>query len=109
MSKCPMDTALNRYMEHMGPICDHHPDECPKDCEGQLAWEAEKELSALRKQVETLQAKVKAMREQAFYEANGETIAEHNERLRQEQRDLRDAYYEGRSDAARESYERGTW
>ena len=50
----PMDSALNRYIEHMGPICYHHRDECPDDCAGQLAWEAVRELAALRKRVEDL-------------------------------------------------------
>lgn len=50
--KCPQGSALNRYMEHMGPICGHHPDECPAECEGQLAWQAEAELRSLRSELE---------------------------------------------------------
>lgn len=55
----PMDSALNRYIEHMGPICYHHRDECPDDCAGQLAWEAVRELAALRKRVEDLEKALK--------------------------------------------------
>lgn len=60
----PMESALNRYMVHMGPICDHHPDECPKDCEGQLAWAASRELDEIRRALLAQKAVVEAAVEQ---------------------------------------------
>lgn len=70
----PNDSALDKYFERFGPTCDHHPDECPDDCE-RLGYRAGEEAAAMRQLIPALLTELRALRaEVKFLRENNEAL-----------------------------------
>lgn len=49
--------SIRLYLTTMGPTCDHHPQDCPNDCDGQIGIKADAAAEELRKLVAALRSR----------------------------------------------------